>query len=108
MATETEPPELHRLSLEAYHRLIESGGLDESTRIELIDGLMLDMSPKSPEHERAIRWLARRLHEVIDSARHEVGVAAALTTERSEPEPDIMRDRAAASTSRITPTRRCW
>ncbi len=40
--------EIHRLTADEYHRLIESGGFDEDTRIELIDGLLLDMSPKSP------------------------------------------------------------
>jgi Uma2 family endonuclease len=90
VATETEPPELHRLSLDEYHRLIDSGGFDEDARIELIDGLLLDMSPKSPAHENAIAWLADRLHASVDQAQVQVRVAAALTTERSEPEPDVI------------------
>ena len=44
--------EIHRLTAEEYHRMIESGGLNEDTRIELIEGLLLDMSPKTPAHER--------------------------------------------------------
>jgi hypothetical protein len=41
------PTPLHRFSLEEYHRLIESGAFDEDTRMELIDGLLVDLSVKS-------------------------------------------------------------
>jgi Uma2 family endonuclease len=86
-----EPPTpLHRFSLEEYHRLIEAGGFDEDARIELIDGLLVDMSPKSPAHENAIAWLLKLLMRSLDLDRFEVRVSAALTTGTSEPEPDIM------------------
>jgi len=83
-------PELHRFSLDEYHQLIESGGLDEDMRVELIDGLIVEMSPKSPKHENVLAWLAERLFDVVDRARYQVRVASALTLERSEPEPDLM------------------
>jgi Uma2 family endonuclease len=86
-----EPPTpVHRFSLEEYHRLIEAGAFDEDTRMELIDGLLVDMSPKSPAHENAIAWLLRMLVRSVDLDRFEVRVSAALTTGTSEPEPDIM------------------
>jgi Uma2 family endonuclease len=47
--------ELHRYSLDAYHRLIEAGAFDEDERVELLEGLLVRMSPKTPRHERAIR-----------------------------------------------------
>jgi Uma2 family endonuclease len=79
----------HRFSLQEYHQLIESGGFDEDSRVELIDGVIADMSPKTAEHENAIRWLTRWLISTVDPARYEVGVQSALTLERSEPEPDL-------------------
>jgi Uma2 family endonuclease len=84
--------QVHRLSLGEYHQLIEAGGFAEDVRIELIDGLLLDMSPKAREHENAIAWLARWLFSHTDGERHEVRVAAALTLERerSAPEPDLI------------------
>ena len=88
MAVEPPTP-LHRFSLEEYHRLIEAGGFDEDARIELIDGLLVDMSPKSPAHENAIAWLNKLLVRSLDD-RFEVRVSTALTTGTSEPEPDIM------------------
>jgi len=37
VAVETDIDEIHRLTAEEYHRLIEAGGLNEDTRVELID-----------------------------------------------------------------------
>ena len=48
------------------------------------------MSPKSPQHERAIRWLTRWLVNSVDDATHEVGVGCPLTLVDSEPEPDFV------------------
>jgi Uma2 family endonuclease len=84
------PPELHRLSIEEYHQMIRCGGLEEGARFELIDGLLLDMSPKSPEHENAIQWLMEWIWGHLDQARHQLRVCGALTIGTSEPEPDLM------------------
>jgi Uma2 family endonuclease len=81
--------EAHRFSLEEYHQLIESGGFDEDSRVELIEGVIADMSPKTREHENAIRWLTRWLISAVDPERFEVGVQTALTLGGSEPEPDL-------------------
>jgi Uma2 family endonuclease len=85
--SELEP--LHRLSSAEYHRLVESGGLDEDTRVELLDGLLVAMRPKTREHEQAlsflVRWLVRALNE-----RYEVRAAAPLSlADCTEPEPDV-------------------
>lgn len=80
---------LHRFTLDEYHRLIDAGAFDEDLRAELIDGLLVDMSPKTPEHERAIRWLNRWLILGVDDQRYAVGVGSPLTLEPSEPEPDL-------------------
>jgi Uma2 family endonuclease len=81
--------EIHRWTLEEYHQLIESGGFDEDTRIELIDGLLLDMSPKSPAHEYALEWLDRAIQRAVDGERVRVRVQMALSLGASEPEPDL-------------------
>ncbi len=81
--------QVHRLSTDEYHRLVEAGGFDEDARMELIDGLLADMSPKTREHENAIAWLARWLIVGVDPEHYEVRVASPLTLEGSEPEPDL-------------------
>jgi Uma2 family endonuclease len=91
MAVDVVPPaaQAHRFSLQEYHQLIESGGFDEGSRVELIEGVIADMSPKTPEHENAIRWLTRWLISAVDPERFEVGAQTALTLGGSEPEPDL-------------------
>lgn len=89
MAIVVRPAELHRLSIDKYHQLIASGGLDEDSRVELIDGLLVDMSPRSPQHEAAIDWLIDWLIDSLDRSEHQFRVTAPLTIGTSEPEPDI-------------------
>jgi Uma2 family endonuclease len=83
-----ELAEVHRYSLEEYHEMIESGAL-EDLRVELIDGYIVDMAAKTPEHENAIEWLHYWLMSAVDRERFRVRVASALTLEGSEPEPDV-------------------
>ncbi len=87
--TQPSIEELHRYSLGEYHRLIEVGGFDEDERVELLDGLLVSRSPKTPRHERAVRWLAHWLLRAVDDDRYEIGVGSPLTLETSEPEPDL-------------------
>ncbi|MGI8728577.1 MAG: Uma2 family endonuclease [Solirubrobacteraceae bacterium] len=89
MAIEVHHDALHRLGIEEYHQLVRAGGFDEDARVELLDGLIVDMSPKSPQHENAIVFLADWLRKQIDPATHHLRVAAPLTIGRSEPEPDL-------------------
>lgn len=88
MSPQVGADELHRFSLEEYHRLIEAGAFDEDLRAELIDGLLIDMGAKTPAHEAAIMWLNRWLI-LSSSERYEVGVGRPLTLDPSEPEPDL-------------------
>jgi Uma2 family endonuclease len=81
--------QLHRFSLDEYHQLIEAGAFDEDLRVELVEGVLLDMSPKTREHENAISWLTRWLIEATDAKGFEVRVCGPITTDSSEPEPDL-------------------
>jgi Uma2 family endonuclease len=80
---------LHRLSSAEYHQLIESGGLEEGARVELIDGLLCDMSPKTPEHERVIEHLNTLLARALDHDRYRLRPSGPITIGDSEPEPDF-------------------
>jgi Uma2 family endonuclease len=89
VAVEIGPPDLYRLSLAEYHRLIESGGLDEGARIELIDGLLVGMSPRTAAHDNVIEWLSCALQLAVDPERLRVRSCLAPTIGSSEPQPDI-------------------
>jgi Uma2 family endonuclease len=90
MAVEIGLNDVHRISADDYHRLIDSGSLDEDTRVELIEGLVLDMSPKSPAHENVIAALADHLVDGLDRRRYQVRAGAPLSIGDSEPEPDLI------------------
>ncbi|MDE3133854.1 MAG: Uma2 family endonuclease [Acidobacteriota bacterium] len=89
MSALVEPYELHRLTIAEYHDLIKSGGLSEDMRVELIDGLLVDTGPRSPQHENAIDWLVDWLVGHLDLQRFRMRVTGPLTLGSSEPEPDV-------------------
>jgi Uma2 family endonuclease len=49
---------VHRLDLDTYNRIVASGALD-GQRVELLDGAIVDMSPKSPAHIAVVSRLVR-------------------------------------------------
>lgn len=89
MAIDVNLEALHRLSIDEYHELIRAGGFDEDARIELLDGLLVDMSPKTPRHEHVVAWLAEWLRDHVDRSAYQVRIRAPLTIGGSEPEPDL-------------------
>lgn len=58
MVSRTAP--VHRLSVEDVYRMVEAGVLDERDRVELVEGVLLDMVPIGAEHDGALEWLVRR------------------------------------------------
>ncbi len=48
---------VHRLSVEDVYRMVEAGVLDEHDRVELVEGVLLEMVPIGAEHEDALDWL---------------------------------------------------
>lgn len=84
-----EIPELHRYTIAEYHRLLDSDGIDQDARVELIDGLVFDMGTRSPEHEKAVDWLVDWVFAHLDRDRYWHRAGAPLTLAGSEPEPDL-------------------
>lgn len=79
----------HRWSVDEFHRMAQSGLLDESDRVELINGELVDMAPIGSRHA----FYVDRLAECLGggpSASHMVRVQNPIgLDERSEPQPDI-------------------
>ncbi len=76
-----------KFSVEDYHKMIDSGLLNYR-HVELINGLILEMSPEGTEHTYIGETLAdylRRLTQEMSWVRE----ARAITLSQSEPEPDI-------------------
>jgi Uma2 family endonuclease len=83
----TEP--VWRLSVDEYHQMIDAGILTENEPIELLEGLLVPKMAKKPLHS-VITYLLRQLIEKLLPSGWYVDEQEPLTTEDSEPEPDVM------------------
>ena len=77
------------ISVAEYHRMIDAGILSEDERVELLEGVIVKVSPQNDPHalviERLNKMLVRQLPE-----RYRVRPQLPLTLgDRSEPEPDL-------------------
>jgi len=82
-------PSRYKLSIEDYHKLGDAGILDEDSRIELIEGDLIEMAPIGVSHMRCVNRLNRLLiHAVGDAAIVSVQNPVTLPP-RSEPQPDF-------------------
>jgi Uma2 family endonuclease len=83
------PPEpIWRLSVEQYHEMINAGILDEDDPVELLEGWLIPKMPKNPPH-RVTKELTRdALAHMLPPGWH-VSEQEPITTEDSEPEPDV-------------------
>jgi Uma2 family endonuclease len=78
-----------RLSVDEYHRMIAAGILDEDERLELLEGVIVAMSPQDEPHAWPIQRLTRILTRVLGDE-YDLRVQLPLTLGRSnEPEPDL-------------------
>lgn len=76
-------------SVADYHRMIDAGILAEDERVELLEGVIVLMSPQKDPHAHAIEELTFALARQIDD-RHRLRCQLPLTLgEDSEPEPDL-------------------
>ena len=78
-----------RWTLADYHQMIETGLLQDR-RVELLNGLVIEMAPEGPEHAEC-STLLDTLFGNASGGRYRVreGKPISLATSNSEPEPDI-------------------
>jgi Uma2 family endonuclease len=87
----TSRPELDArpITVSDYHRMIEAGILDEDEHVELLEGVIVKVSPQGPRHAVVIQRLTALLIRQLSS---EYAVRPQLPLslgEASEPEPDL-------------------
>ena len=82
-------PVLHKLSIEAFNALWRAGHLGEGDRVELIDGLILDMAPIGRPHMSLVNRLTRWLVNAVGD-RGVVSVQNSIVLPPwSQPQPDL-------------------
>lgn len=79
----------HRFTVDDYYKMAENGVLTEDSRVELIEGEIVDMPPIGPGHSASVDRGGDRLRAIL-------GRRAAIRTQqplrlglRSEPQPDL-------------------
>ena len=83
-------PKLYEMSVEKYHQLIEAGIFSEHDKVELIEGRIVEMSPKGLRHAAAVR----RINKIFNQHFADRAVICVqdpiLLNDKSEPEPDLV------------------
>ena len=78
-------------SLEEYHWLIEHGLFHEDERVELIEGVLRQMSPKGRRHSSCLTRMLRIFHvEFGEQTSIRSQDPITLLDSNSEPEPDVV------------------
>lgn len=77
-------------TVERYFALVAEGVLDPDDRVELLEGVIVAMSPRNTRHDAAINRASDVLHDTIGT-RAAVRVQSTLIVGRhSVPEPDVL------------------
>ncbi|MFL5245101.1 MAG: Uma2 family endonuclease [Gemmataceae bacterium] len=79
----------HHFSVSQYHRMIQTEVLGENDRVELLEGSVVPKTTHIPPHDCAVSLAHASLLAAL-SKRWVVRVQSAITTEDSEPEPDLV------------------
>ena len=93
---------LRRIRVGEYHRMIEAGILGEDEKVQLIDGMLVAMTPQGRAHAFAIQELTRILVRRLGDDFRVLSQLPLTLADDSEPEPDlaVVRAREAASSTR--------
>lgn len=92
-------PSWRRFTVEQYHRLIDAGVLDHGEPVELLEGWVVEKMTRKPIHDAIIQQLIASAAGWCPTG-WSVRPRCAITTLRSEPEPDLAVVRGAAKVYR--------
>jgi len=81
-------PTRYKLSVDYYHKLGEAGVLTEESRVELIEGELIEMAPIGSRHAAAVSCLHELLHEQCRGTALVWQQNPIVLRPRSEPQPD--------------------
>ena len=85
---DTLPEEFRPLRVEEYHRLIDAGVFD-GTHVELVGGVLVEMSPQGDAHFGLIPYLTHMLVDMVGDAFVVSPQSPVIADDISEPEPDF-------------------
>jgi Uma2 family endonuclease len=80
---------LHRITVDEYERIGLAGALEDSHKIELIDGYMVDKMPKNPEHIYSTKSTLKALESRLPAGWTWQKEEPVRIPDHDEPEPDV-------------------
>jgi len=80
----------HRLTVEEYHRMGETGILRQQERVELIEGEVIDKSPIGSNHSGTVLYLSKVLNSNLTDIAYVSVQSPIILNDHNEPEPDIV------------------
>jgi Uma2 family endonuclease len=80
--------DLHRWTRQDYERMADAGFFDPDAKVELIEGVVYDMSPQSGAHTAGVHLIADAIRPIFSGCYLRIQSPLALG-DRSEPEPDL-------------------
>lgn len=83
----TDP--IWRLSVGQYHRMVRAGILTDDDPVELLEGWLITKMPKNPPHRLTTKLTREALASLLPPGWY-VDAQEPITTEDSEPEPDVV------------------
>jgi Uma2 family endonuclease len=84
-----EPAEPTRLTVERYFALLDEGVLDPQDRVELLEGVVVAMSPAGSRHATAVYLVAEVLQRALAGAAAVRTQGPLILGRLSAPEPDV-------------------
>jgi Uma2 family endonuclease len=87
--TRLPPVPVCQFSVEEYHRMIDAGILTEEDQVELLEGWIVPKMPRNPTHDAIVTFIYNRVLAPRLPTGWFCRGQSAITTDDSEPEPDI-------------------
>jgi Uma2 family endonuclease len=81
---------IRRITVAEYYRMGEAGIFGPEERVELLDGLLIEMPPGGPPHCYSVERVTTAFYRRFDGRAYIRGQAAMTLDRWSEPEPDVM------------------
>ena len=88
-AVPSASPEMHRITVDEYERIIRASALNDPDRVELIDGYMVDKIGKSPEHGYSTKKVIKAVEGRLPPGWTWRSEQPVRIPEYDEPEPDV-------------------
>lgn len=82
------PAPVRRFTVDEYHRMIQTRVLTEDDPVELLEGWIVLKMPRTPPHDVVISLADDAIRPLL-SPEWKMRIQSAITTDDSEPEPDL-------------------